>query len=119
MITSWFPRWSSGQSGPGLLAHVETLSQEVRERWMGHWTQRSTDSGVTGGTGQECGLYPHGPVELDDGRLLYLGSGTFDGTPGRRQIRSSLDSISGIIRNKKPKPAKLSVGSTAIRAWSP
>ena len=86
---------------------------------MGHWTQRSTDSGVTGGTGQECGLYPHGPVELDDGRLLYLGSGTFDGTHGRRQIRSSLDSISGIIRNKKPKPAKLSVGSTAIRAWSP
>ena len=65
------------------------------------------------------GLYPHGPVELDDGRLLYLGSGTFDGTHGRRQSRSSLDSISGIIRNRKPKPAKLSVESSAVRApWS-
>ena len=39
--------------------------------------------GVTGEPVRSVGLYPHGPV-LDDSRLLYPDSGTFDGALGRR-----------------------------------
>ena len=46
LVTSWFTSVEFGDN-PVYKAHAETLSQEVRDRWKGHWTQRSTDSGLT------------------------------------------------------------------------
>ncbi|MBN1138077.1 MAG: exo-alpha-sialidase [Anaerolineae bacterium] len=54
-----------------------------RRRRIGHWIRRSTDGGRT----WEAPLAvppstPHGPVELSDGRLLYLGTGGYQmGSP--------------------------------------
>ena len=39
--------FSGDRDSPVYEAHAKTLSQEVRDRWKGHWTQRSTDSGLT------------------------------------------------------------------------
>ena len=42
--------------------------------WQGHWVLRSEDSGRTWGAPVRTAVTtPHGPVQLDDGRLLYLG----------------------------------------------
>lgn len=56
--------------------HSETIGPEIRERWLGNWIRRSEDNGKTW---QEpirvdCSA-PHGPIQLNDGRLLYVGSG--------------------------------------------
>ena len=111
LITSWFPRWSSGTIRPGLLAK--------RCGSAGWGTGRSAlRIRGDGRTGQECGALPPWTGTRRQQTALPR-QRTFDGALGRRQSRSSLDSISGIIRNRKPKPAKLSVGSSAVRApWS-
>lgn len=54
--------------------HTEKLSPEIREQWLGCWIRRSTDSGKTWGVPiRTQGNAPHGPIELKDGRLLYVG----------------------------------------------
>ena len=79
LVTSWFTSVEFGDS-PVYEAHAKTLSQEVRDRWKGHWTQRSTDSGLTWEEPvRSVGSTPHGPIVNDAGHLLYLGSGTFEG----------------------------------------
>ena len=52
LISSWFTSVEFGDN-PVHKAHAKTLSQQVRDRWKGHWTQRSTDSGLTGRTRSE------------------------------------------------------------------
>lgn len=48
-------------------------------RWLGHWVRRSTDGGQTWGEPIVAPpSTPHGPIELADGRLLYLGIGGYD-----------------------------------------
>ena len=42
--------------------------------WQGQWTIRSTDNGYTWGKAVRTEVTaPHGPIQLSDGRLLYLG----------------------------------------------
>ena len=90
LIASWFTSVEF-ENNPSYEAHAATLSQEVRQRWLGHWTQRSTDAGKTWEEPvRSVGSTPHGPIELDDGRLLYLGSGTFDGAHGLT-VEESMD----------------------------
>ena len=49
LISSWFTSVEFGDN-PVHKAHAKTLSQQVRDRWKGHWTQRSTNSGFIGTT---------------------------------------------------------------------
>ena len=72
LITSWFT--SVGfEDEEKYQEHGKTISQEVRDQWLGHWTQRSTDLGATWEAPVRCLVStPHGPIETDDGRLLYL-----------------------------------------------
>lgn len=110
LISTWFTSVGFGDN-PAYIAHAETLSQEVRERWMGHWTQRSTDSGVTWGDPvRSVGSTPHGPIELDDGRLLYLGSGTFDGTHGLTTEESTDQGRSWQVIGTVPQPEGIGLG---------
>jgi len=54
--------------------HTEKLSPEIRDKWLGCWVRRSTDSGVTWGEPIEMGVNsPHGPLQLKNGRILYVG----------------------------------------------
>jgi len=42
--------------------------------WQGHWSIRSTDNGHTWASPQRTSVTtPHGPIQLDDGRLLFIG----------------------------------------------
>lgn len=79
LIVSWFT--SVGfEEEEKYQEHGKTISQEVRDQWRGHWTQRSTDSGATWEDPVRSTVStPHGPIELDDGRLVYLGHCTLDG----------------------------------------
>ena len=47
LITTWFTGLETLENNPDFKAHAETISQEDRDRWLGHWTQRSTDTGIT------------------------------------------------------------------------
>jgi sialidase-1 len=52
----------------------DRISAADRQRALGVWMIRSTDSGVTWSPPYDCLVNsPHGPVPLSDGRLLYAG----------------------------------------------
>jgi hypothetical protein len=83
LIASWFTSIEFG-ANESYQKHAQTLSQEVRDRWFGHWIHRSTDGGATWEEPiRVVGSAPHGPVELSDGRLLFLGNGAHRHRPVR------------------------------------
>ncbi|MSR60725.1 MAG: exo-alpha-sialidase [Planctomycetaceae bacterium] len=50
------------------------LTEEQRQQELGMWMWRSTDGGVTWSARYAVPCHsPHGPIGLNDGRLLYLG----------------------------------------------
>ena len=52
----------------------ERISAEQRQEQLGTWMTRSTDGGIEWSARYRVPLNsPHGPVQLDDGRLLYAG----------------------------------------------
>lgn len=54
--------------------HAAKLDQETRARWLGNWVRRSPDGGATWGDPvRTAASAPHGPIQLRDGRLLYVG----------------------------------------------
>jgi hypothetical protein len=56
------------------LRHAEKLTPQVRAEGLGHFTRRSEDGGKTWDDPvRTLGSAPHGPIELADGRLLYVG----------------------------------------------
>jgi sialidase-1 len=79
LVVSWFTsmgferdeRWRQ---------HAASLPPQKRERWLGRWIQRSEDEGVTWEQPiPTVASAPHGPIQLRDGRLLYLGIGMVRG----------------------------------------
>ncbi|MBQ9873237.1 MAG: exo-alpha-sialidase [Thermoguttaceae bacterium] len=51
------------------------ISDEEREKELGHWIFRSTDGGVTWSERRSTPFNtPHGPIQLSDGRLFYIGT---------------------------------------------
>src|SRR5690606_18461682 len=61
---------------------IASVTPELRERWLGNWTRRSVDGGRTWDEPvRTVGTAPHGPIALEDGRLLYVGRGQVDGVP--------------------------------------
>lgn len=54
--------------------HAEKLSPETKREWLGYWVRRSEDGGKTWGDPIRTHTSsPHGPTQLKDGRLLYVG----------------------------------------------
>jgi len=54
--------------------HADKLGPEIRSEWLGCWVRRSLDGGNKWGDFIRVPVNaPHGPIELDDGRLLYVG----------------------------------------------
>jgi len=55
---------------------AEKITSETRKQWLGNWVRRSEDNGKTW---QEpvrtIASAPHGPIQLRDGRLMYVGTG--------------------------------------------
>ncbi len=65
--------WSDEKLARWRGAH-NRISEEQRKKELGVWMLRSTDGGVSWSKKYDCLVdSPHGPVRLDDGRMLYAG----------------------------------------------
>ncbi len=54
--------------------HTEKLGAETRKQYLGNWIRRSNDGGQTWGAYiNSIVSAPHGPIQLSDGNLLYVG----------------------------------------------
>ena len=79
LLVSWFTSVAFERNA-AWRQHAATLAPETRDRWLGNWVQRSGDGGLTWGEPIPVNASaPHGPVQLRDGRLLYLGVGSLEG----------------------------------------
>ena len=79
ILVSWFTSVAF-ESNADYREHAASLTPEERGRWLGNWVQRSGDGGRSWGEPIRVNASaPHGPVQLRDGRLLYLGVGKLDG----------------------------------------
>ena len=116
LLVSWFtslafddPRYQA--SYPKELVqswkrHAEKLGPEIRKQWLGSWIRRSTDGGKTWGDPiRVLGTAPHGPVQLGDGRLLYVGRVNFDADPAISVEESRDDGITWKRIGTVPLPA--------------
>ena len=102
VIMSWFTGsgWQNldrfrGRAGDSAISawerHYKKIGQETIDRWDGSWTRRSTDGGMTWEPAvPSIASSPHGPIELHDGSLLYVGTGT-PGHGERTSVRSTDD----------------------------
>lgn len=84
-LVSWFtslafaepapsPEWAQYAAAIRYARHSEKIPTETREKWLGYWVRRSEDGGKTWGAPiRTAGTAPHGPIQLRDGRLLYIG----------------------------------------------
>jgi len=64
----------------GWPAVIAGRTDHDREDGLGHWIRRSTDGGRTWQPMQRIfGTAPHGPIQPDDGRLIFLGNGEEEG----------------------------------------
>lgn len=61
---------------PSWKRHVDKLGDETKKQWIGNWTRRSLDGGKSWEEPvKQVVSAPHEPIELSDGRLLYVGTG--------------------------------------------
>ena len=66
--------WSDGRYEKWMAVH-RRLNDEERQKEVGQWMFRSTDGGVTWSERYSTPINsPHGPIQLSDGRQLYLGT---------------------------------------------
>jgi sialidase-1 len=82
LLVTWFSAVAF-ESSPDYRDYAATLTAKVRERHLGNWVLRSEDGGRTWDEPIRVNASsPHGPVQLRDGRILYLGVGKIDGERG-------------------------------------
>jgi hypothetical protein len=93
VLVTWFTSLAFEQHNPERWKKESgQITDAQREKWIGNWLRRSTDDGKTWGNPIDSIVSsPHGPIELADGRLLYLGINkkvgsrhTPDSPPGKR-----------------------------------
>jgi hypothetical protein len=75
LLVTWFTSLAFEEHAPGRWAKESAgITDAERRKWLGNWLCRSTDQGLTWGEPVDTIVSaPHGPAELRDGRLLYLG----------------------------------------------
>lgn len=81
LLVSWFtslayanPAWKDAYNKYGRVA--EKIPEDVKKHWLGNWVRRSEDNGNTWlEPSRTVATAPHGPIQLRDGRLLYIGTG--------------------------------------------
>jgi sialidase-1 len=76
LIVSWFTSLAFlSRVNPDWQRHIDKLGPETRRQWIGSWIRRSTDDGQSWGDPVKVAASaPHGPIDLKDGRLLYVGN---------------------------------------------
>ena len=117
LVVSWFTSTIAIEPNahPGAwdryARHAEKVTQEIRDQWKGNWIRRSEDNGKTWGPPiRNVGTAPHGPIELRDGRLLYLGNADWQGRKTMTVEQSADDGRSWTVIGEIPKPADMKAG---------
>ena len=86
MILSWFT-WDFPEAkitnnaawSMGWRSYLDSVTQADRRKHHGYWIRRSADNGKTWEEPVRTpSSAPHGPIQLKDGRLLYVGKGWLD-----------------------------------------
>jgi len=74
LVVSWFTSMAFEQN-EDYRRHREKILDKTIEEWLGFWIRRSEDNGKTWGDFIRVETTaPHGPIELADGRLLFVGA---------------------------------------------
>jgi len=82
--------WSKEKLARWRAAHTRANEQQ-RQKELGVWMIRSTDGGLSWSARIDCGINsPHGPIQLSDGRVLYVGKELWRGKR-RNGVRESKD----------------------------
>ncbi|MBC7759589.1 MAG: exo-alpha-sialidase [Phormidesmis sp. FL-bin-119] len=97
LLVSWFtslaytlPQYPTAYERYARLA--EKITPEVRTKYLGNWVRRSEDGGKTWQDAvRTINTAPHGPIQLRDGRILYVGNGIWKGEPAMTVEQSSDD----------------------------
>jgi hypothetical protein len=95
LLVSWFT--SVYFERPGIMRdswrqHSAKIGPETRKQWLGAWVRRSEDNGKTWGVpSKTTACAPHGPIQLKDGLLLYVGTGGGPGPSDRVVVEESKD----------------------------
>lgn len=85
LLVNWFTSLAFDtekqyERNPTWRRHAEKLGKETRKYWLGNWTRRSADGGQSWEEPvKQLVSAPHGPIELSDGRLLYVGTARPEG----------------------------------------
>lgn len=95
LLVSWFTSVYFEKSGimrDSWRQHAAKIAPETRKEWLGAWVRRSEDNGKTwGAPSRTKACAPHGPIQLKDGRLLFVGTGGGSGPSTRVVIEESND----------------------------
>lgn len=84
-VVSWFTSMAFDNertfaNHPEYKRHREKLQEETINYWLGNWTRQSLNKGKTWEKPvKQLSTAPHGPIELKDGRLIYVGTATING----------------------------------------
>lgn len=100
LLVSWFtslayanPNWKWAYQKYARVA--EKIPEELKKHWLGNWVRRSEDGGKTWlNPSRTASSAPHGPIQLKEGRLLYVGTGSWKDTDSIVVEESKDDGIS-------------------------
>lgn len=91
LVVSWFTSLAF-EKNDAYRRHREKISEETKNQWFGSWIRRSEDNGRTWGDYIKVeASAPHGPIELKDGRLLYVGCTSSNAPEDRVAVLESRD----------------------------
>jgi len=85
LLVSWFTSFAFDtpelyKEKPEWIRHGEKISADTKQQWIGNWTRRSNNGGKSWEEPvKQIVSAPHGPIELADGRLIYVGTGKVNG----------------------------------------
>jgi sialidase-1 len=80
LLVNWFTSLAFDtekhyKRNPSWKRHADKLGEETRKYWLGNWTRRSLDGGLSWEEPvKQLVSAPHEAIELSDGRLLYVGT---------------------------------------------
>ncbi len=94
------------------------ISKEIIGRELGTWMLRSTDNGKSWSPKYDCGVgSPHGPTELADGRLLFVGNRKDD--PNKPRAENAYAPILGASESRDDGLTWRRLGDIPVRPGDP
>lgn len=89
----------------------EKIGPETKKRWLGNWVRRSEDNGKTWQDPiRNTVTAPHGPISLQNGHLMYIGTANIDGKADIFAEKSTDDGKTWKVIGTIPRPKDSTAG---------